>query len=226
MNKDTLCIIPARSGSKGIKNKNIIKIKKKPLFIHSLDFSKKLNFIKKIIFSTDSKKYLNIAKKYGYNFYNLRPKKLATDTAATSDVIKYEIANLDENTLVGIRYILVLQPTCPFRKISDFKEAYKKIRNKKYESVITIRKVKEHPERMMIKKKNGKIYNLNNKVNFKPRQNLHQLYLRAGSMYFFKINRLKNKTFNLGKKIYGIEVRGRYKINIDDAEDLIMAKKY
>lgn len=45
-------------------------------------------------------------------------------------------------------------------------------------------------------------------------------------MYFFKINRLKNKTFNLGKKIYGIEVRGRYKINIDDAEDLIMAKKY
>lgn len=226
MNKDTLCIIPARSGSKGIKNKNIIKIKKKPLFIHSLDFSKKLNFIKKTIFTTDSKKYLNIAKKYGYIFCNLRPKKLATDTVATIDVIKYEIANLDKNTLKGIRYILVLQPTCPFRRKSDFEKAYKKIRNKKYESVITIRKVKEHPERMVRKEKNGKIYNLNNKVNFKPRQNLQQLYLRAGSMYFFKINRLNNKKFSLGKKIYGIEVRGKYRINIDDAEDLNMARKY
>ena len=125
MSKDTLCIIPARSGSKGIKNKNIIQIKKKPLFIHSLDFAKKLNFVKKTIFTTDSKKYLNIAKKYGYNFDNLRPKKLATDTVETSDVIKYEITNLNKNVLKGIKFILVLQPTCPFRKIGDFKNAYK-----------------------------------------------------------------------------------------------------
>jgi CMP-N,N'-diacetyllegionaminic acid synthase len=225
MSKDTLCIIPARSGSKGIKNKNIIEIKKKPLFIHSLDFAKKLNFIKKTIFTTNSKKYLNIAKEYGYNFYNLRPNELATDTIETSDVIKYEIKNLNKNILKGIRFILVLQPTCPFRKISDFKDAYKKLRNN-YDSVITIRKAKEQPERMMRKGKNGKIYNLNDKVNFKPRQNLQQLYLRAGSMYFFKINMLNNKKFNLGKKVYGIEVQGKYKINIDDIDDFNMARKY
>jgi CMP-N,N'-diacetyllegionaminic acid synthase len=225
MRKDTLCIIPARSGSKGIKNKNIVHIKKKPLFIHSLDFAKKLNFIKKTIFTTDSKKYLNIAKKYGYNFYNLRPKKLAADKVETSDVIKYEIKNLNKNDLKGVKFILVLQPTSPFRKVSDFKVAYKKLRNN-YDSVLTIKRAKEHPERMMRKGKNGKIYNLNDKVNFKPRQNLQELYIRSGSMYFFKINNLKNKNLILGKKIYGIVVIGKYQINIDEVEDLNIAKKY
>lgn len=225
MSKDTLCIIPARSGSKGIKNKNIVQIKNKPLFIHSLEFAKKLDFIKKIIFTTDSKKYLNIAKKYGYNFNNLRPKKLATDTVETSSVIKYEVANLNKNDLKGVKFILVLQPTCPFRKVSDFKVAYKKLKNN-YDSVLTIRRAKEQPERMMRKGKNGKIYNLNGKVNFKPRQNLQKLYIRSGSMYFFKINNLKSKRFIIGKKIYGIEVKGKYRINIDDIEDLNMARKY
>jgi CMP-N,N'-diacetyllegionaminic acid synthase len=225
MRKDTLCIVPARSGSKGIKNKNIIQIKNKPLFVHSLDFAKKLNFVKKTIFTTDSKEYLNIAKKYGHNFYNLRPKKLATDIVETSDVIKYEVANLNKNDLKGVKFILVLQPTCPFRKISDFNEAYKKLRTN-YDSVLTIRRATEQPERMMKKGKNGRIYNLNSKVNFKPRQNLQQLYIRAGSMYFFKIDKLKSKSFNIGKKIYGIEVKGKYKVNIDDIEDLNIARKY
>ena len=58
MNK-VVCIIPARSGSKGIKNKNIKNFKKKPLIFYTIDFAKKLNFVDKIIFSTDSKKYLN-----------------------------------------------------------------------------------------------------------------------------------------------------------------------
>tara|TARA_B100000902_G_C27317227_1_gene922071 strand:- start:1634 stop:2311 length:678 start_codon:yes stop_codon:yes gene_type:complete len=225
MIRDTLCIVPARSGSKGIKNKNIIRFKKKPLFIHSLEFSKKFNFIKKTILSTDSKKYLNIARKHGYNFDNLRPKKLASDLSKTIDVIKYEIRNLDKSILKDIKYILILQPTCPFRKIKDFQLAYLKLK-KNYDSVITIKKTKEQPERMMKMRKNGDILNYNDKVNFLPRQKLEQLYLRAGSMYFFKAKQLENKNFNLGKKIFGIEVKKKYAINIDNLEDLKNAKIY
>ena len=74
MNKDTLCIIPARQGSKGIKNKNIVKLNNKPLLIHSLDFAKKLKFIFKIVISTDSKKYLKLCKKNLFKIDSLRPK--------------------------------------------------------------------------------------------------------------------------------------------------------
>ena len=79
---------------------------------------------------------------------------------------------------------------------------------------------------MMRKDKNGNVFNLSNKVNFKPRQNLEQLYIRAGSMYFFRIKNLRHKEFNLGKRIYGIEVKGKYKVNIDDKYDLKEAKKF
>ena len=225
MKKDTLCIIPARSGSKEIKNKNIIIFKKKPLFIHSFEFSKKLNFINKTIISTDSKNYLNIAKRYGYQSKKLRPKKLALDHTPTIDVIKHEFKSLETKVVKNIRYILILQPTCPFRKIKDFKIAHQKLK-KNFDSVITLKKTIEQPERMMKMGKNGVTYNYNDNVNFLPRQRLKQLYLRAGSMYFFRVKQLKNKNLNLGKKIFGIEVKKKYAINIDSLEDLKNAKTY
>ena len=223
--RDTICIIPARSGSKGIKNKNITLIKNKPLFLYSLEFAKKLSFVKKIIFSTDSKKYLSIARKYGYNFNSVRPKNLSLDTTETIDVIKYEIKNLSKKIQKQVKFILILQPTCPFRKLNDFKKAYKKL-TKNYDAILTVKKVNEHPERMMKKDKNGNLSNFSNRVNFKPRQNLEQLYIRAGSMYFFKVKELQNKKFNLGDKIYGIEVKGKYKVNIDNKDDLEEARKF
>ena len=225
MRKDTLCFIPARSGSKGVKNKNIRILKNKPLFIHSLNFAKKLNFVKRIIFSTDSKKYLSIAKKYNFKFDSLRPKVLSNDDVKTIDVIKYEIKQLSKENLRGIKYILLLQPTCPFRKISDFKKAYKSLK-KGFDSVITIRKVKDYPQQMLKKNYNGTFSHVISNNNFLPRQKHNQLYIRAGSMYFFKIEILKSKKFNLGKKIFGIEVHGKYQINIDSSEDLDKASNY
>ena len=60
----TLCIIPARSGSKSIKNKNLIRINGMPLIYHSIKTALSVSFLTKVIFSSDSKKYLNYAKKF------------------------------------------------------------------------------------------------------------------------------------------------------------------
>ena len=64
-----LAIIPARKGSKGIKNKNFLKIKKYTLLEHSCRFSKKLNFISKTIISSDSKIAKKTAKKFNFFFF-------------------------------------------------------------------------------------------------------------------------------------------------------------
>ena len=69
--------IPARSESKSIKHKNIKILKNKPLLAFSIISAKKLKISNKIVVSSDSKKYLKIAKKYGSNFIHPRPKKLA-----------------------------------------------------------------------------------------------------------------------------------------------------
>ena len=81
---DTFCIIPARSGSKGIKNKNILMFKGKTLIKHSFDFAKKLKFIKKIIVSTDNKSYLKKSE-IPKTYHSLRPNYLSLDYSSTID---------------------------------------------------------------------------------------------------------------------------------------------
>jgi len=218
-----LCIIPARSGSKRIKNKNIIKLNGKPLIYYTIQFAKKLNFVDEIIFSSDSRRYLNLAKKFKINNLSLRPKKISSDNSQTIDVVKYEI-----NKIKKYDYILLLQPTTPFRDIKDFKKAYRILINNKCDSVITVSLVNNfHPYRMKIFKGNilKNFMNLK-KENFKAVKHLPKIFVRSGSMYFFKRENISKYNSILGKKTYGIEVKGKNTINIDEKEDLILAKHF
>jgi len=222
-----LGIITARSGSKGIKNKNIYKFNNKPLLYYTIDFAKKLPFLNKLILSTDSKKYLKIANQY-YNFENqLRPKYLSGDNIKTIDVIKYEINKLKkEGEIYDI--IIVFQPVCPFRRKKTFIKAYNLINKKKTDSVITLKKVKDHPLKMY-KMNNKYIKNLfyqnNEQKSFMPRQKLERFYSRQGSMYMFRKELLKKNQL-ISSKTIGIEVFGKYTLNLDSNEDLILAKNY
>lgn len=221
-----ICIITARSKSSEIKNKNIKYFGGKPLIFYSIKFAKKLKFVNKIIFSTDSKKYISIAKRYFPFESHLRPKELAKKYSKSIDVIKYEINRLKKKK-ENFDYVLILEPTSPFRNIKDFNNAYKLISKKNYDTVITIKKSKNIPEQMFIN--NGKklkpfMYKTANEI-LKPRQKFKNKFLPAGSMYLTSIKNIeKNKI--LGNKIYGIPVSKRYALNIDDEEDLILANNY
>lgn len=223
--RDTLCIIPARSGSKGIKHKNILMLKKKELILHSINFAKKLNFVKDIVFSSDSNKYIKISKK-SLNFNSkLRPKAISQDNTDMIKVIKYELNNY-KGDKKEINKILILQPTCPFRSINIFNKA-NNILNKNYDSVITLNEVRDHPERMKLINKKNMVKNfLNDKVSFKRRQSLKKVFIRSGSMYFFKVKNILKSDNILGKKTYGIIVKGKEAINIDNYEDFILADYY
>ncbi len=222
-----ICIIPARKGSKGIKNKNTIKIGDKSLIDISIKFAIKLKFIDKIIFSSDSKLYLNKAKKYKNIGLNLRPKKLSSDKSLMVDYIKYQ---LNEEKKLGNFYdfVLLLQVTCPYRKKEHFYKAYKILKNKKYNSVITINMAKEHPNRLKIYKKNYLVNYLKKlkTEDLKPRQQLEPVYIRSGSMYFFESTLPNKKNTLVGDKTYGIKVSGKYAINIDNYNDLVLAKYF
>jgi CMP-N-acetylneuraminic acid synthetase len=225
--KKVLCIIPARSGSKTIKNKNIYKFNKRELIYYSIKFANSLNFINKTIFSSDSKKYLTIAKKYGSKYNYIRPQKFSGDNSQTIDLVNDILKNeLKRNQDYG--YVLILQPTSPFRIKRDFKLAYENLINKKYDSAITVSKVDEHPERMKIFKKYNRVDNFMKmkKESLKPRQKLSQVYIRAGSMYFTSVKSLYKNNSLVGKKVFGIKVKDKYSLNIDTKKDLILAKYY
>ena len=217
-----LCLIPARSGSKSIINKNLKKIGNQSLIDLSINFAKKLDYINKIILSSDKKSYLEIAKRKKIHL-SLRPKKLSTDSSTILDLIKYEIKK--EKKIYSNNYdvILLLQPTSPFRNKKDFKIAFDTLKKNKADTVITVSEVLNHPDRMMVIKKNFlKPYSKN--FSFKNKQELKKIYIRAGSMYFFKVNNIYKYNSLMGKKTRGIVVNNKYAINIDSPFELKIAQ--
>ena len=223
MNK-VLCIIPARSGSKEIKNKNIKKFNGKPLIYYSIQFAKKLKFINKIIFSTDSKRYLNYANKY-YRFGKLlRPKRFSKDNSKAIDYVKFEINRL--KNYKEFKFLLLLQPTSPFREKKKFIQAFKILKKNLCDSIISSKIVKQHPL-LMHKYKNKVVYfSKNYKRAFAGRQSYPKLYLRQGSMYFTKISTLLKTNSLHGGKTKHIVMNGKFAIDLDSKEDLILLKNY
>ena len=112
-----LGIIPARAGSKGIKNKNIIDLGGKPLISWTIKSAIKSN-LDEIIVSTDSIKIKNVSIKNGCKVPFLRPKHLSKDNSKTVDVAIHAI-NFYKKKNIFFDAIMILQPTCPFRSIED-----------------------------------------------------------------------------------------------------------
>lgn len=220
--RENLCIIPARKGSKGIKNKNIISFCGKPLIQHTFDTAKKIKNEFDILVSTDSDKIRKLALKNKFYFLGSRPKFLSGDRVETKDVLKYELKRIEKLKKKKYKNILLLQATCPFRNPKKIFLSLKKINTKIFDSVVSVSNVEaNHPLRMKIFKSKYLInFIKQKKENMKPRQSLPKVYLRSGSIYLFKRNVLLRTNSIVGKKCCGIILKGKETINIDSKEQL------
>ena len=224
--KNFILIIPARAGSKGIKNKNLVKIKNKPLIQYTIDVAKKLSKHCEIVVSTDSQKIKKICIKNELEFYGLRPKRLSSDTALTKDVVMYEVKKIEKKLNKKFFGILLLQPTCPIRDYKKLMKSMQILKNKKFNSVVSVADVGAiHPFRMK------KIVNgyLKNYMNFKtenmaPRQNLPKVFIRSGSFYIIQRNYFFKKKSLVGDRCYGYKLNGLETTNIDNINDLLLLK--
>tara|TARA_B110001450_G_C17532867_1_gene445342 strand:- start:122 stop:820 length:699 start_codon:yes stop_codon:yes gene_type:complete len=225
-NKKILAIIPARSGSKKIKNKNIIEIKKKPLIYYSIVEAIKSKYIDEICLSTDSVKIQSISKSFGLNSFFLRPKILSTDSALTKDVVLHALNKSENFFEKSFDYIVLLQPTCPLRKAHHVDEAIIKIINNNQNSLISVCDVEGyHPNRMKIIQKNL-LYNYtqNKAEDMTPRQKLPKVYIRNGAIYISKVNFLKKNKVLTDTKSVPYIMKQTDSINIDGPVDLELAK--
>ncbi|MBM7540036.1 cytidylyltransferase domain-containing protein [Amphibacillus cookii] len=139
-----LAVIPARSGSKGLVNKNIRLLNGKPLLAYTIEAAIHSRKFSKVIVSTDSSEYAGIARQYGAKVPFLRAEHLATDTASSWDVVREVLTyylNKGENfNLVGL-----LQPTSPLRTSDDIISAFDLFDKKKARSVVSVCEVDHSP---------------------------------------------------------------------------------
>ena len=194
-----VAIIPARSGSKSIKNKNIISYKGKPLIYHSIKTALNSKYINKVIVSTDSKKYKKISMKFGAEVPFLRPKKYSSDSSIDYDYILHASKFLIKNKYYP-DLIVLLRPSTPNRKIHVVDKGIKFfLKNlKKYDSMRSVSEFSQPPQKLFMIDKNrlkgffdeiitGEYHSL-------PRQKYPKTYLPNGYIDIFKPNFfLKNK---------------------------------
>jgi len=225
MSKKSICIIPARSGSKGIPKKNIKILNNKPLIQYSFETAVRSKLFDKIVLSTDSNEIAEVGKKIGLEVPFLRPTEIATDEAPMIDVIKHTINFFSESYNPDI--ICILQPTSPFRDVKDLIKGHKLILNEECDSVVSVEQMPSQysPYSAM------KI--INNKLKLlikddKPatrRQDLEDVYLRSGCFYFVQIKTLLQKKSLYGDICLPIITNNQNTIDLDTLDDWEKAKQ-
>lgn len=126
---EILALIPARSGSKGIPNKNIVDLGGYPLLTYSIAAAKLSKKITRVIVTTDSEEIATIAKAYGAEVPFLRPKEISGDDAIDIDFFRHALSWLEEHEHYKPDLVVHLRPTTPFRNAEDIDEAIGKLQN-------------------------------------------------------------------------------------------------
>ncbi len=227
-----LGFIPARSGSKGVKDKNIKRIKGIPLLefsVYSAVKSLEKGYINEILVSTDSPDYLKLLSKYNIINDYIRPSYLATDLSPTIDSIIHALNWLKVNKSKEFDAVMILQPTAPFRTPEHIAESIKLF--KKYEKctcVASIQKLGDHHP-MRIKKLNKQKRLLDfcsdykesepsRRQDFKP-----TAFIRNGAIYLTSTKTIFEKNLIRGDYVIGMEMPESNSINIDEHLDFISA---
>ncbi len=217
-----IALIPARGGSKGIKDKNIVLLKGKPLIQYSIDAAKNSKYIDRIIVSTDSKKIAEVAKSLGAEVPFLRPVELASDNSKTIEVVLHAVHWLEDNQS-SYDALVLLQPTQPLRTSGDIDDAIEKYLNNGENSLVSVCKVSDNPILIRTIDDSGLLVNLLDRNSTIRRQDMPEYYKVNGAIYINKIENLKVETsFNDNTVPY--IMREDHSVDIDDISDLDMAE--
>lgn len=221
--KRFLAIIPARSGSKGLKDKNIKNLNGKPLIAHTIEAANQSGVFNDIVVSTDSEEYANISIDHGATVPFLRPAELASDRSSSIDTIIYTINQLKKGN-ISYDYFVLLQPTSPLRDAKDIKNAINLLFERKALSLVSVCKTEHSPLIMNTLNKSLAMDNfLSNEFN-KRRQELPEYYRVNGAIYLSEVKHfLQCKNFyNKGSFAYVMDQKNS--IDIDSEIDFELAK--
>ena len=225
MIKKIIGVVPARGGSKGIKEKNIKSLQGLPLINYTLNVGRKTN-LDRLIVSTDSSKIKSIVEKNNVNVPFIRPANLSGDNSSSIDVAIHALESMEK--IDGVKYdaVMLLQPTTPFRSVEDINSAIKLLNdNKDADSVISVVDVgATHPARMKYFE-DGFLIDppfCEEKEN-QNRQELDKMYIRNGAIYLTKRETLLSRSFK-GENCLGLEMPIERSVNIDTMDDFRYAE--
>tara|TARA_B100000787_G_C16182089_1_gene292448 strand:+ start:493 stop:1191 length:699 start_codon:yes stop_codon:yes gene_type:complete len=219
----SFCIIPARKGSKRIKNKNIKIFYGKPIIAYSIEAAIKSGCFDKVVVSTDCLKIAKVAKKYGAEVPFIRPKNLSDDHVQTAPVINHAIKEL-EKMKNKPDFICVITATAPMIDYLKIKEGFNLLKKSKKEFVVSVTSFAYPIQRALALNRDGDIFMINKKNYNKKSQDLIECYHDAGQFYWGKVNSFKNNKKILSSKSKPIFLKRSKVTDIDTMQDWEFAK--
>lgn len=239
---NVLAIIPARSGSKSVPHKNIREICGKPMIAYSIEHALNSKYINRVIVSTDSEEYAEIARKYGADVPFIRPAEYATDTALDLDVFKHALSYLKEKEGYEADIVVQLRPTYPIRKVEDIDRMIEICMSEdRIDSVRSMSKATEIPYKMWLEEqlgqKGSENYNsLEDCMRVKPlidtipecynmpRQQLPTVYYQNACIDVFRPRVVLEMNSMSGNVIMGYKMEENF--DIDTEEEFIKAMEH
>lgn len=227
----TLGLIPARGGSKGIKNKNLKLLNGKPLIAHTIEAALKSK-LDRVIVATDSKKIREVAIKYGAECPFVRPKKISRDNSHAFEIYKYTLDWLKKKENYVPDALCTMLCTTPFRKPNIIDECLMKLKSNKYDWVFSVNEFEHHPYRAMVlgNQKMKPLFNVKNKKLWGNRQELPMLYrFNGGVISCLSKSVNQNKEYNIDNFKYKntrvgyVIMKKRDALDIDEPIDLEFA---
>lgn len=213
-----LGVIPARSGSKGIRNKNLTKVLDKPLIYYTIKDALSHEKIQEIIVTTDSPEIAEIAKKYGAAAPFMRPKRLAKDNTPMLAVLKHALMKCEQVYSMKIDGVVLFDPTSPLRRKEDIQNMINVFLELKPDLVIAVSKSRRNPYFNMIKINTDGYAQLVLKGDYIRRQDTPPLFDITNTCWIFSRKAIQ-KGWRIPTKTIAFEIDTPY-VDIDREDDL------
>ena len=224
-----LVVIPARKGSKGIPGKNGKILVDKPLISYTIEKALQFFPAQQICLSTDCENLAAIGKSHGLTIPFLRSEALSSDSASSRDVILDAIEQWKKHFFEP-EYILLLQPTSPFRKNDDFTKIFD-LFDDETDMVVSVVKSKANPYFTLFEEDKNGWLNPSKKATFTDRQSIPACFQYNGAFYLFHAHLLSHQPFSEFRYIKKYEMSALQSVDLDEPIDwefaeLLLKKGY
>jgi N-acylneuraminate cytidylyltransferase len=213
-------VIPARSGSQRVKNKNIRLLAGHPLIAYSIVLAQQSSIFDKIYCTTDSPLIGEIANWYGCDEVIYRPESISTSLSPDIDWIEHFLSH----TKINHEYFSILRITSPLKSESSLISAFTALQNENADSIRAVTKVREHPGKMWQFTKEGSSEmtplldpQIQNGVAWHARQyqDLPEVYLQTSSFEIIRTKSVQKFKTREGRKILGFPLSYPETLTID-----------
>jgi len=217
MDKDTLVIIPARGGSKGLPGKNIKLLNGKPLILYTLEAARKIFSNEQICVSTDDEEIKKCVENSGLLVPFLRPDSLATDGAGTYEVLLHALDYYESQGIV-FKKVVLLQPTSPFRDETHILGACS-LFTMDIDMVVSVKETKSNPYYLLFEEDDNGFLHQSKNAKFTRRQDCPTVWEYNGAIYVINVDSLRQYNISSFQKKIKYEMDGIHSLDIDNALD-------